>query len=96
MVHLYPEKEVKKLPEDILEKYFENTVEGFEVKKVIKQYILFSRHDITNDPPFVKLDLIVCRNLLIYFSNYLQKEVLRLLTMHLSKTACFFWVNLKV
>ncbi|GAA5025105.1 hypothetical protein GCM10011506_09350 [Marivirga lumbricoides] len=87
---LYPEKEVKKLPEDILEKYFENTVEGFEVKKVVKQYILFSRHDITNDPPFVKLDLIVCRNLLIYFSNYLQKEVLRLFNYALKQDSMLF------
>lgn len=87
---LYPKKEVQKLPEDILEKYFENTIEGYEVKKTIKQYILFSRHDITNDPPFVKLDLLVCRNLLIYFSNYLQKEVLRLFNYALKQDSLLF------
>lgn len=87
---LYPKKEVQKLPEDILEKYFENTVEGYEVKKTVKQYILFSRHDITNDPPFVKLDLLVCRNLLIYFTNYLQKEVLRLFNYALKQDSLLF------
>ena len=74
---IYPAKNLKKLSPEILEKYFDLVDAGYEVKKQVKQHILFARHDITNDPPFVRLDLVVCRNLLIYFNNYLQIEVLR-------------------
>ncbi len=87
---VYSHKDVQKLSADILQKYFEKTVEGYEIKKAIKQYILFSRHDITNDPPFVKIDLIVCRNLLIYFNNYLQKEVLRVFNYALKPESLLF------
>lgn len=49
---------------------------GFKISKGIRDLCLFSRHDITTDPPFAKLDLISCRNLLIYFTSALQKHVI--------------------
>ena len=45
------------------------------LNKFIRDLCLFSRHDITTDPPFAKLNLISCRNLLIYFTADLQKHV---------------------
>ncbi|KKM74890.1 hypothetical protein LCGC14_1395850, partial [marine sediment metagenome] len=74
----------------MLEKYFDRTDDGYEVKKTTKQHILFSRHDITNDPPFVKLDLVVCRNLLIYFNNDLQKDALRVFNYALRPNGILF------
>jgi two-component system CheB/CheR fusion protein len=44
---------------------------------LIRDVCLFSRHDVTRDPPFAKLDLISCQNLLIYFTPVLQKHVLQ-------------------
>ncbi len=87
---IYSEKALRKIPPDLLEKYFDKNKYGFEVKKNIKQNILFSRHDITNDPPFVKLDLVVCRNLLIYFNTYLQKETLRIFNYALKEDGLLF------
>lgn len=67
---------IENLSDEIVNRYFNKLEHGYEVKKFIRQLILFSRHDITNDPPFVRIDLISCRNLLIYFNNELQREVL--------------------
>ncbi|MBI3556808.1 MAG: hypothetical protein HY074_11135, partial [Deltaproteobacteria bacterium] len=44
--------------------------------KWLRDSCLFSRHDVTRDPPFAKVDLISCRNLLIYFDNELQRQAL--------------------
>lgn len=72
---IYTEQGLENVGEELVEKYFTKKDEiHYEVKKHIKQHILFTRHDISNDPPFVKLDAIVCRNLLIYFNNELQKQ----------------------
>ncbi|MGB3589320.1 MAG: CheR family methyltransferase [Tunicatimonas sp.] len=72
----YSEDQVANLSSELLEKYFNQGVDGYEVKKKIRQLVLFSKHDISVDPHFVRLDLITCRNVLIYFRNELQKEVL--------------------
>lgn len=50
---------------------------GFiQIAKKIREKIVFSYHDITNDPPFIKMDLVSCRNMLIYLSSNTQKKVL--------------------
>lgn len=67
---------IDKLPKKIKEKYFRRAESHYEVAKMLRNMVLFSKHDVTTDPPFVRLDLIVCRNVMIYFSNELQKEVL--------------------
>ncbi len=73
---IYQKKDIERLPHEIKNKYFiprnGNTV---EVIKPIRSFVLFSRHDLTHNPPFLKLDLIVCRNLLIYFNERLQEYV---------------------
>ncbi|MHA7056984.1 CheR family methyltransferase [Aquimarina sp. M1] len=72
---IYNKESLINLPKEWIDKYFDKRDElHYELNKEIKQHLLFTRHDITNDPPFVKLDLIVCRNLLIYFNNNLQKQ----------------------
>ena len=62
-----------------LDQYFavENGL-GYRVKKSIRDMILFSEQDVIRDPPFSKLDLISCRNLLIYFGPQLQKKLIPL------------------
>lgn len=76
---LFRKEQVQNLSEDLLNKYFIKIPEGYELKKSVRQYVLFSRHDITTDPPLGKQDLISCRNLLIYFNTELQREVLPVL-----------------
>ncbi|WP_179005604.1 CheR family methyltransferase [Winogradskyella forsetii] len=76
---MYNKELLDNVPAEIIAKYFEKSDNiHYEVKKEIKQHVLFTRHDITTDPPFVKLDLITCRNLLIYFSNTLQKQTFQI------------------
>ncbi|HEY8661342.1 MAG TPA: PAS domain S-box protein [Hanamia sp.] len=72
---IYSKKAVQNVPPDILKNYFTSQNGNYEINKTIRSMVLFSRHDITNNPPFLKLDLIVCRNLLIYFNSKLQNHV---------------------
>ncbi|MDD3814048.1 MAG: chemotaxis protein CheB, partial [Desulfocapsaceae bacterium] len=50
----------------------------YRISKTIRDMVIFSEHDLIKDPPFSKLDLITCRNLLIYMSGELQKKLLPL------------------
>ena len=87
---IFRKEDLESMPPDYVEKYFEKNSLGYEVKKRLKQYVLFSKHDITVDIPFVHLDLIVCRNLLIYFNNELQRETLKLFHYSLHKKGLLF------
>jgi two-component system CheB/CheR fusion protein len=56
--------------------FFEKVEGGYKITKAVRDLCLFSKHDVTSDPPFSKLDLVSCRNVLIYFSTVLQKRVM--------------------
>ncbi|MFM1999663.1 MAG: hypothetical protein RL204_1610, partial [Bacteroidota bacterium] len=71
----YTAESIQHLPENLILKYFEKNKSKFEVIKSIKSRVLFAKHDITGNPPFLKQDIVSCRNVLIYFSNNLQKDV---------------------
>jgi len=71
----YSASEVESLPEDIRAKYFVISDGRFEVSKHIKQMVVFSQHDVAQDPPFLRQDLVVCRNVLIYFGDELQDSL---------------------
>ncbi|HEX7482180.1 MAG TPA: CheR family methyltransferase, partial [Candidatus Bathyarchaeia archaeon] len=58
-----------------LKKFFRDQDDSYQIKKSIREMCIFAKQDITNDPPFSKLDLIVCRNMLIYFDSQLQERV---------------------
>jgi two-component system CheB/CheR fusion protein len=73
---VYSESQIVNLSADRLKRFFDVTENGYKIKRMIRDLCLFSRHDVTRDPPFAKLDLISCRNLLIYFSAGLQKHVI--------------------
>ena len=73
---LYPDSISKNVSKERLSLFFEKVESGYKIHKRIRDLCLFSRHDVTCDPPFAKLDLISCRNVLIYFGAGLQKKVL--------------------
>ncbi|MDV7104837.1 chemotaxis protein CheB [Vibrio sp. TH_r3] len=73
---IYPESALANIPRTIKHKYFMVNGEQFEIIKSIKSHVIFSVHDINNDPPFLRLDLITCRNLMIYFTVELQRQLL--------------------
>jgi two-component system, chemotaxis family, CheB/CheR fusion protein len=72
---LYTYSGMVQVPEDYIDKYFDPAPNGFVVKKSLREKIVFSYHNIANDPPFLNIDLISCRNLLIYFQASLQAEI---------------------
>jgi two-component system CheB/CheR fusion protein len=73
---IYPESIVTDVPEDKLKKYFRKKGDSYRINENIRQMVIFATHNIIKDPPFSKLDLIVCRNLLIYFQPIMQKKVI--------------------
>ena len=59
-----------------LRRFFVKTNGSYQVNKTIRRMCVFAKQDVTADPPFSKLDLIICRNLLIYLGPALQKKLL--------------------
>ncbi|MGB7946576.1 MAG: PAS domain S-box protein, partial [Candidatus Binatia bacterium] len=75
---IYPESISVDVPEKYLKKYFIKNVSMFEIKKSIREILVFAEQNVDADPPFSKLDLISCRNLLIYMELELQNQVIPL------------------
>ncbi|HKK45333.1 MAG TPA: CheR family methyltransferase, partial [Balneolaceae bacterium] len=75
-----------------LVQYFHKEDGGYRLRREIREMVLISKHNVISDPPFTKLDLISCRNLLIYFNNDLQAKVLRVLQYAL-KTGGFLFLG---
>lgn len=58
-----------------LKRFFTKKNEGYLVNKELRELIVFAKHSLINDAPFTKLDLLCCRNVMIYFSAALQKRL---------------------
>ena len=67
-----------------LRRFFTADGKGFLIRKEIRQMVLFAQHDVILDPPFTRLDILSCRNLLIYFNAALQQTLLPLFHYALS------------
>ncbi len=87
---VFPEVTVSNISPERLKRYFNQRGNEFEVKPQLKERVIFSRHDITIDPPFVNLDLITCRNMLIYFETELQKKIFTTFAYSLKQHALLF------
>ncbi|MGH9448892.1 MAG: CheR family methyltransferase, partial [Terriglobia bacterium] len=61
-----------------LKRFFVKVDGGYRIKKDIREMCVFARQDVTSDPPFSRLDLISCRNLLIFMGSPLQKKVVQM------------------
>ena len=73
---LYPHGIADDVRPERLERYFVREDEGYRVKSSLRDHVLFAVHDVLKDPPFSRLDLLSCRNLLIYLDSKLQAELL--------------------
>ncbi|HJW75612.1 MAG TPA: chemotaxis protein CheB, partial [Thermoleophilia bacterium] len=76
---IYPESAITSVAPEHLRLYFTKVDGGYQVNNSIRETCVFARHDVTRDPPFSRLDLVSCRNLLIYLGAALQQRVLPLL-----------------
>ncbi len=74
----YPASIVSEVSAERLARFFRAQDNHYQVNQNIRDMVLFAQHDVVLDAPFTKLDLIVCRNLLIYFDAILQRRLLPL------------------
>ncbi len=72
----YPEAAFQDMPSGFADKYFRRVKDSYQVSKRLREAVMFSYHDVTRDPPFRNIDLVSCRNLLIYFRQALQERVI--------------------
>ena len=78
---LYPENILQDVSPERIRRFFVKTEHGYQISKPIRELCIFARQNLIKDPPFSKMDLISCRNLMIYFGPLLQKRRSRSCTM---------------
>ena len=76
-----------------LAQFFTAHKDHYQIKPYLRDSILFAEHDVILDPPFTKLDLLLCRNLLIYFDNKLQQQLLPLFHYSLNQNGVMLLGN---
>ncbi len=76
---VYPESIIADLSQKRLEKFFFRLGDEYKVKDSLRKMVIFSQHDILKDPPFNKMDIAICRNLLIYMQGIAQRKIIGLL-----------------
>ncbi|MEE4376112.1 MAG: chemotaxis protein CheB [Candidatus Competibacteraceae bacterium] len=74
---IYQESNTAHVSRERLRRFFSKIPQGYQISKPIRDMCVFAPQNVIKDPPFTHQDLIVCRNLLIYLSNALQRKVLR-------------------
>lgn len=72
----FSEKAIETVPPALLDKYFMNDDGVYEFDRDIRHVVIFGRHDLLQDPPISRVDLLLCRNSLMYFNNESQRRVL--------------------
>jgi len=73
----YPESAAAELTPERLERFFVKNGNYFAVRPELRQVIVFAKHNLLEDPPFTRMDLVSCRNMLIYFRPEAQERALR-------------------
>jgi two-component system, chemotaxis family, CheB/CheR fusion protein len=73
---VYPAKAVESLSPDMREKYFEPSSGQYAFRSDLRRRVIFGRHDVTRDAPISRLDLLACRNTLMYFNVETQAQVI--------------------
>ncbi|NET41884.1 CheR family methyltransferase [Okeania sp. SIO2B3] len=90
---IYPESIAKYISQEYLERYFHHEVGSYQVKRSLREMLIFAPHDLTKNPGFSRMNLVSCRNVLIYMQPELQQRVLRLLHFSLSSQGILFLGN---
>ncbi len=73
---VYTPKNLDAIPPELRDKYFEQTGSQFAFRPDLRRRVIFGRHDITRDAPISRLDLLLCRNTLMYFNVETQAQVI--------------------
>src|SRR6266699_2654856 len=87
---LYSENLLRDVPADYKDRFFERVDHGYRVSKMLRQMIIFGQQDLSRSAPFPRIDLVMCRNVLIYFTPELQEYVLNQFAFSLSHNGYLF------
>ena len=90
---LYPENVLNDLPDDYRERFFERVDHGYRISKSLRQVVIFGQQDISLGVPFPRIDLVTCRNLLIYLKPELQQTVLELFAYSLHQSRGYLFLG---
>jgi two-component system CheB/CheR fusion protein len=86
----YVEREVRGLPADLRARYFEQVGQRYVFRKAFRRAVIFGRNDLVQDAPISRIDLLVCRNTLMYFNAETQSRVLSRLHFALNPEGVLF------
>jgi two-component system CheB/CheR fusion protein len=86
----YPTNIVADVPPELLRRYFIEEGNSYRVRKEIREVVTFATQNVIMDPPFTKLDILICRNLLIYLTPELQRKLLPLFHYSLKADGILF------
>ena len=86
----FPAAAVETLPEALVEHWFTRAGDTVTVRPALRDAITFAPHDLIRDPPFSQVDLVICRNVLIYLKPEIQQRVLRLFHFALREGGALF------
>jgi two-component system CheB/CheR fusion protein len=73
----YLPRQIEDVPGDALERFFERTDQRYVFRKDLRRSVIFGRNDLVKDAPISRIDLLVCRNVLMYFTAETQAQILR-------------------
>ena len=86
----YPADALTEMDPSMVERYFTRTEHGYTIIPRIRKQLVFARHNILKDPPFIKNDIVTCRNMLIYMNQVLQRKVFHTLLFSLNTGGYLF------
>ncbi|MDR5738408.1 CheR family methyltransferase [Caballeronia sp. LZ016] len=86
----YPVSIASDVPPDLLQRYFVKEGGHYQIVKAVRERILFAAHSLMRDPPFSHLDVISCRNVLIYLDRTVQRQILELFHFALRPNGVLF------
>ncbi len=87
---IYSENLLKGVPPDYQDRFFERVDHGYHISKALRQMVIFGQQDLSRSAPFPRMDLVLCRNVLIYFTPELQDYVLNQFAFSLNPNGYLF------
>lgn len=85
-IGIYPHSKIADISTQRLQQFFVQVEGGYQICKAVREQCVFARQNLIGDPPFSRLDIITCRNVLIYLGTVLQKKLLPIFHYALKST----------
>lgn len=87
---IYSQEALSELTDERLSRYFTRASDGYHVNRSLRNYVVFASHNIINDAPFTQMDLVTCRNMLIYLQPAAQRQALGMFHFALKANGTLF------